>query len=541
MNNLRIGTRLWLGFASIVILIVGVALVSYVELNKLKEQTDSLANVNFAKAQLSADVQEAMQKAYQSIVTSVYADDPATIKHESDSLEKQRKAYREAFKKLEDLEQIAEGKALLERIKTLTQAASLANNKALALVREGKPDEARIVIKTESPAAMNPLLDSFDELSQYQKKRTSARYDEAVSAYQSAVSILGIGCAIAVLIAIVFSVLITRSIVTPLNSVITVMRNIAEGERDLTQNMSLDSKDELGELSKWFDMFMDNIQEDITNIGKSTHQIAAAAAQLHTTAEQIASGAEQVSDQASNVAAAGEEMSASSGDIAQNCSLAAQGSTHASEAARAGAEIVDETIAVMNSIAIRVRDTAKTVESLGSRSEQIGEIVGTIQDIADQTNLLALNAAIEAARAGEQGRGFAVVADEVRKLAERTRKATTEISEMIKSIQSETQGAVVAMETGVGEVTHGSEKASESGKALENILSQINDVSTQINQVAAAAEEQTAATEEISNNMYKITEVVSRTSQGAKETTQAADKLSALAGDLDRIVGQFKV
>ncbi|MBV5337167.1 MAG: methyl-accepting chemotaxis protein, partial [Deltaproteobacteria bacterium] len=120
-------------------------------------------------------------------------------------------------------------------------------------------------------------------------------------------SVLGIGCTIAVLIAIVFSVLITRSIVIPLNSAIAVMRNIAEGERDLTKNMNLDSKDELGELSKWFDMFMDNIQEDITNIGKSTHQIAAAAAQLHTTAEQIATGAEQVSDQASNVAAAGEE------------------------------------------------------------------------------------------------------------------------------------------------------------------------------------------------------------------------------------------
>ncbi|MEI7614712.1 MAG: methyl-accepting chemotaxis protein [Betaproteobacteria bacterium] len=541
MNNLKIGTRLAIGFASIVILIVCVALVSYFELNKLKEQTDSLANVNFVKAQLASDVQESMQKAYQSIVTSVFADEAGALQKEKTTIEKQRAIYREAFKKLEDLEQNTEGKALLEKIKQLTQTASLVNSKALSLAAEGKADEARKIVKTEANAAMAPLLDSFDELSQFQKKRTNSRYEEAVSAYQSAVNALGIGCSIAVLIAIVFSVLITRSIVTPLNSVITVMRNIAEGERDLTQNMNLDSKDELGELSKWFDMFMDNIQEDINQIGKSTHQIASAATQLHSTAELIATGAEQVADQASNVAAAGEEMSASSGDIAHNCSMAAEGSTHASEAAKAGARIVDETISVMSSIAIRVRDTAKTVESLGSRSEQIGEIVGTIQDIADQTNLLALNAAIEAARAGEQGRGFAVVADEVRKLAERTRKATTEISEMIKSIQSETHGAVIAMETGVDEVTHGSEKASESGKALVNILSQISNVSTQINQVAAAAEEQTAATEEISNNMYKITEVVSRTSQGAQETTRAADQLSELAGNLDRIVRQFKV
>jgi methyl-accepting chemotaxis protein len=186
-------------------------------------------------------------------------------------------------------------------------------------------------------------------------------------------------------------------------------------------------------------------------------------------------------------------------------------------------------------------DTAKTIENLGSRSEQIGEIVGTIQDIADQTNLLALNAAIEAARAGEQGRGFAVVADEVRALAERTTRATKEISEMIRSIQSETKGAVVAMEAGVDEVTKGSEKATESGRALEKILEQINEVTMQVNQVATAAEEQTAATSEISSNMNQITEVIALTSRGAFETTSAANQLSGLAGELNRIVSQFKV
>ena len=373
------------------------------------------------------------------------------------------------------------------------------------------------------------------------KSRAETSHGKSLAAYRSAVISLAVGCTLAALAAIALAVLISRSIIVPLRAMTGVMRDIAEGEGDLTKNIHLDSKDELGELSKWFDMFMDNIQEDITHLGKSTHQIAAAAAQLHATAAQIAADAAEVAEQAEKVATAGEEMSASSADIARSCGMAVESSRFAGDAAVSGARVVNETIAVMNSIAGRVKETASTEENLGGRSEQIGAIVGTIQEIADQTNLLALNAAIEAARAGEQGRGFAVVADEVRKLAERTRKATAEISEMIRSIQSETKEAVAAMETGVDEVARGSEKAAESGNALARILEQINRVAEQINQVARAAEEQTAVTTEISNNMHQITEVVARSSSGARETTKAADGLSEQARELDSIVGQFKV
>jgi methyl-accepting chemotaxis protein len=541
MNNLKIGARLAIGFSSMAVLILCVAIFAYTGLKNMSVQTDDLANVNFAKSQLGAEAQESMQKAYIGTLTAVHADDPALQKKARDNVEKQRTLYRDAFKKLEELETQDGGKVILEKLKKLTAAASAANDKALALVSEGRFDEARTIIRSESDAAMTPLLEGFDELSAYQKTRSNHRYSLAVSAYDAAVSGLAIGCFIALLIATACSLLISRSIVTPLQSMIAVMRNIAEGERDLTQNMNLDKKDELGELAKWFDLFMDNIQEDIGNIGKSTHKIASAALQLHATAEQIATGAEEVEAQVSNIAAAGEQMSATSADISANCNMAAEGSRHAASAAASGAQVVDETIAVMNSIASRAKETAKTVESLGERSQQIGEIVGTIQDIADQTNLLALNAAIEAARAGEQGRGFAVVADEVRKLAERTRKATTEISGMIKTIQSETQGAVIAMEMGVDEVAQGSEKAARSGKALESILEKINGVSHQVNEVATAAAEQTSTNLEISKNMYQITEVITQTSHGAQETTKAADQLSDLARELDRIVGQFKV
>ncbi|HEU0265897.1 MAG TPA: methyl-accepting chemotaxis protein, partial [Geobacterales bacterium] len=199
------------------------------------------------------------------------------------------------------------------------------------------------------------------------------------------------------------------------------------------------------------------------------------------------------------------------------------------------------TLTVMNRIAEQVKATAQTVESLGNRSEEIGEIVGVIEDIADQTNLLALNAAIEAARAGEQGRGFAVVADEVRALAERTTKATKEIGQMIKGIQGETRRAVSAMEEGVQEVKSGTQEASRSGEALQKILQVIGTLSGQVNQIATAAEEQTATTTEISDNMQQITGVVQETARGAQESASAASQLSTLAEELQKVVGQFRL
>lgn len=351
-----------------------------------------------------------------------------------------------------------------------------------------------------------------------------------------------VGIAVIVFIlSVCLSLYITSSITRPLNAMKLMLQDIAQGEGDLTKRLDARSNDELGEVSRCFNTFVDKLQGIIIRIARTTEQVAAASDLLNQTAGRMAHGADEVTAQIGTVATAGEEMSATAGDIARNCVMAVEGSQQASTAAVSGAQVVDETISVMSDIAQRVRNSAQAVESLGSRSEQIGAIVGTIEDIADQTNLLALNAAIEAARAGEQGRGFAVVADEVRALAERTTRATREISDMIKAIQKDTGSAVDAMEAGVGEVARGSEKAADSGKALERILEQINEVTMQIHQVATAAEEQTATTSEISNNMHQITTVIAETSRGAQETSVAATQLSEYAEELKKNVGQFKL
>ncbi len=332
---------------------------------------------------------------------------------------------------------------------------------------------------------------------------------------------------------------IRRLVLTPLRHIGDGMQLVAEG--DLSSEIAIERDDEIGTLAGSINTAISNMRTVLTGILESSCTVAAAVGKTYAMAEVMATGAEEVAVQAGSVATAGEEMAATSCDIAGNCQMAADSARLATAETQKGAEIIEDSITIMSRISNQVQAISQTVDGLGTRSEQIGAIVSTIEDIADQTNLLALNAAIEAARAGEQGRGFAVVADEVRALAERTTRATHEIGAMIKTIQQETKRAVLAMDEGVREVNNGTEQATQSGEALERILDQINSLSMQVTQIAAAAEEQTATTGEISSNMVRITDVVGSVSVSAQQSSSEAGRLNSAADRLLTSLASFRV
>ncbi len=409
----------------------------------------------------------------------------------------------------------------------------------LAAIEAGDYDQAvEVTLKKINPLAKE-AIGLADELVKTEYSQAAANYAKAEADYHRSVAITVTLLVVTIVLAALISLFIIRGITRSSRALAIAADRMANG--DLTARIDGIAHDEMGQIGQAFNAMADSFGSLIAQVAQTSTRVATAASQVYSTSEQMATGAEQVASQAGTVATAGEEMSATSGDIAQNCSMAAEASQQANQKATSGAEVVESTVTIMNQIADRVKATAVTIESLGTRSDQIGEIIGTIEDIADQTNLLALNAAIEAARAGEQGRGFAVVADEVRALAERTTRATREIGDMIKSIQSETRTAVGAMEEGVHKVEEGREEAARSGEAIQSILQQINEVTMQINQIATAAEEQTATTSEISSNMLQITDVVQQTARGAHESAQAASQLNQVAEELQSLVGRFRL
>ncbi|MDI3399429.1 methyl-accepting chemotaxis protein [Pseudomonas sp. V88_4] len=335
--------------------------------------------------------------------------------------------------------------------------------------------------------------------------------------------------------------LVGHGIARPLKQMVTMLDDIAQGEGDLTRRLSSDRNDELGSIAKGFNTFLAKLQGMITQVVSSVQSVSDSSEHTADIAIRTNIGIQKQMAEIDQVATAVQEMTATAQDVARNATQAAQAASHADQAASQGMQIVRDTSNSIGVLAVEIGKAVDVVQTLAKDSENINAILIAIRGIAEQTNLLALNAAIEAARAGEQGRGFAVVADEVRNLAQKTQQATEEIQSMIQQLQQGTRDVVRVMEDSQNRTDESVQHAAKAAEALETItqaVSVINDMNTQI---ASAAEEQSAVADDINRNVINIGQVANEVAGGADESSSASAGLTKLAEQQRRLINQFKV
>ncbi len=413
-------------------------------------------------------------------------------------------------------------------------------DRTMSFASAGDFEAARENAKNDAGPKYSAVHETLFKLIELQGSVAKEEFDRAQASYamERAISIGAIVGGVAFGLLLAWRII--RSITGPMNQMRATITEV-EKSGDFTRRVPVSAQDEVGQTAQAFNNLMAELQQALGKVLVSVGQVSGSAQTLSGSSQQVASSSTHQSEATSSMAAAVEEMTVSINHVSDSARQALEISQKTGQLSSQGGGIIHDTVREMNQIAETVRQTAQTIEELGQHSNQISSIVQVIKDVADQTNLLALNAAIEAARAGEQGRGFAVVADEVRKLAERTTKATEEITRMIATIQDSAQAAVSTMGEAVTQVGGGVALAQQAGDAINQIRDGAEQVVHVVNDISSALTEQSAASNDIAGQVETVAQMTEENSAAAAETASAASHLGDLANTMQAAVSRFKI
>ncbi|NMX90379.1 MULTISPECIES: methyl-accepting chemotaxis protein [unclassified Pseudomonas] len=539
LRNMNIAPRAFLGFACIGALMLFLGIFALNQMSKIRGAAEDITQSSVPSIRALEDFTQLTLRLRVLSYRLLTNREPDVQQKTLEAFELRNQQIRTAQSTYEKLiESREERSAYDEYVRLLGQYYQI-EERMKSLSRNNQIEELRTLLNTQLlnnseqvNAALMHLLDLNNSMANATNQKAADQYD---SAFDLVVALLVLSTALTVL----FAWLLTRSITLPIAQALDAAENIAEG--NLTQPIKVDGDDEAGRLLRAMNKMQEKLRDTLQRISGSATQLASAAEELNAVTDESARGLTQQNNEIEQAATAVNEMTSAVEEVARNAVSTSEASKNATTSAGDGRDLVQETVSAIERMSADVQGTATLIGALAEESRDIGKVLDVIRGLADQTNLLALNAAIEAARAGEAGRGFAVVADEVRALAHRTQQSTSEIERMIGSIQAGTEQAVDSMRNSTERAESTLNIAKGAGMSLDTINSAIIEINERNLVIASAAEEQAQVAREVDRNLVNIRDLSVQSATGANQTSAASSELSRLAVDLNGMVGRFRL